>query len=205
MATCICTQTIVRKYDASGVEHDTEHGIRIDKLAYTVLEVKLSKRNYDHQDGCPMLLEPVKLINLREFLKDTSHKGNGTYKGAFAFTITKSPHDLLEIDDMLEAVRKIMSQKSCPVARYAWYLEDKGKDDNGIPLHPHIHGMYETLTHGRIEKKHWKRAWPIWDESTKMGQGFRGGYHRPVRVEESYDQYMKKDNGVGGQYDPTKI
>lgn len=125
-----------------------------------------------------------------------SHIGNGKPKGAFAFTLTKSPEDALSIGDMLCAVRKVMQQKSCPVKRYAWYYEDKGRDENGDPIHPHIHGLYETDSGGRIERKHWKRAWSIWDESKPIGAGFRGGYHRPVRSEEGYGDYIKKDGGM---------
>jgi len=124
-----------------------------------------------------------------------THKGNGAPLGAFAFTLTKSPMDDLTEFDMIRAVRKIMSQKSCPVVRYAWYLEYKENN-----THPHIHGMYETVSLGRIEKKHWKRAWPIWDENHKLGNGFRGGYHRPVRVEEIYKDYIQKDKGRNEWY-----
>lgn len=124
-------------------------------------------------------------------------QGNGKYLGAWAFTLTMSPKDGLTIGDMLTAVRKVMKQKSNIVKRYAWYYEDKGRDDNGDAIHPHIHGMYETVTGGRIEKKHFKRAWSIWGEGGKpMGAGFRGGYHRPVRNEERYEDYMKKDGGM---------
>lgn len=122
--------------------------------------------------------------------------GNGAPSGAFAFTLTKSPKDPLTVGDMLTAVRKIMSQKSCKVVKYAWYYEDKGRDDNGDPIHPHIHGMYETETGGRIESKHFKRAWPVWDPSKPMGAGFQGGYHRPVRSDEGYLNYIKKDGGM---------
>lgn len=122
--------------------------------------------------------------------------GNGAPSGAFAFTLTKSDKDPLTVGDMLAAVRKIMSQKSCPVVKYAWYYEDKGRDENGDPIHPHIHGMYETESGGVIEKKHWKRAWSIWDPSKPIGAGFRGGYHRPVKSEEKYTDYMKKDGGM---------
>jgi len=121
-----------------------------------------------------------------------THQGNGTHQGAFAFTLTKSPDDQLTEFDMIKAVRKVMSQKSCPVSRYAWYLEYGDPEEK---THPHIHGLYETQTQGRIEAKHFKRAWPIWDEKHKLGHGFRGGYHRPVRTEEGYEQYIKKDAG----------
>lgn len=126
-----------------------------------------------------------------------SHEGNGAYQGAFAFTLTKSPEDNLTEFDMIKSVRKIMSQKSCPVKRYAWYLE---YGDNEEKTHPHIHGLYETESQGRIEAKHWKRAWPIWDEKTKLGRGHRGGYHRPIRSEEGYADYIKKDAGKNEWY-----
>ena len=124
-------------------------------------------------------------------------QGNGVYQGAFAFTLTKSPKDTKTVADMLSAVRKVMSQKTTPVVKYAWYYEDKGRDDNGDPLHPHIHGMYETQTGGMIPTRQWQRAWSLWDPDGKaMGQGFRGGYHRPVKFEEAYDEYIKKDGGM---------
>jgi len=122
-----------------------------------------------------------------------SHTGNGCYQGQFAFTLTKSPSDDMTEEDMIKAVRKVMSQKSCPVKKYAWYLE-YGDDEK--KEHPHIHGMYETESLGRIETKQWKRAWPIWDPKHKLGKGFRGGYHRPVRDAESYSDYIKKDKGL---------
>jgi len=125
------------------------------------------------------------------------HTGNGTYSGPFAFTLTKSPKDDLTVADMLSAVEKVMNQKSCPVTQYAWYLEYKGVDEDGLPAHPHIHGMYETESQGRIEAKHFKRAWPIWKESVELGRGHRGGYHAPVRAEEGYKDYIAKDGGIG--------
>lgn len=115
------------------------------------------------------------------------------YKGPFAFTLTMSPKDGLTEEDLVSAVRKVMSQQSCPVSKYAWYLEYGNKETKE---HPHIHGMYETFSGGRIEKKYWKRAWKIWDERTALGAGFRGGYHRPVRSEERYSDYIKKDGGL---------
>jgi len=123
-------------------------------------------------------------------------EGNGAPKGAFAFTLTKSPKDPLTIGDMLTAVRKVMNQKSCPVAQYAWYYEDKGRDENGDAIHPHIHGMYETQSGGRIEAKHWLRAWSVWNEKKPFGAGFQGGYHRPVKHEEAYSNYIKEDGGM---------
>jgi len=121
-----------------------------------------------------------------------THQGNGVYQGQFAFTLTKAPDDQLTEFDMIKAVRKVMSQQSCPVKKYAWYLE---YGDEELKQHPHIHGMYETETGGMIETKHWKRAWSIWNPKVKLGRGFRGGYHRPVRSEEGYSDYIKKDAG----------
>jgi len=205
MASCSCTRKIVRYFDLSGIQVDNEFGIQISQISKITNEIVLSPRSYDHQETCLMVHMLPKAIDLSEFpKKNTSHKGNGKYKGPFAFTITKSPKDSFTVADMLIAARKIMNQKSCPVARYAWHYEDKGRDDNGDPLHPHIHGMYETNTLGRIEAKYWKRVWPIWDETIKCGVGFRGGYHREVMSEDSYDKYIKKDGGMGESFPPDK-
>jgi len=133
---------------------------------------------------------------------DKTHIGNGAYQGAFAFTFTKSPKDDLTVHQMITAAEKLMNQKSCPVKKFAWYLEHKPTLDDS-EAHPHIHGMYETADGKRIESKHFKRAWPIWGEHAKdengklirLGAGFRGGYHRPVRSEEKYKDYIRKDGG----------
>lgn len=129
-----------------------------------------------------------------------SHKGNGAPQGQFAFTITASPADKLSKDDMVNAVRKVMAQKSCPVKYYAWYLEYGDMENE---THPHIHGMYETESGGRIEAKHFKRAWKIWDEKQRLGAGFRGGYHRPVRDSEAYADYIKKYDLEHDSYLPS--
>ena len=188
-----------------------------DVLGYKSIEdmkQELSKPKYYHCYLCKDLSEKQdRAISVEQFDKITeeinkqnkicfpkeTHKGNGVPKGAFAFTLTQSPKDELTQDDMIAAVRKIMSQKSCPVKKYAWYLEKAGES------HYHIHGMYETFTEGRIEKKHFKRAWPIWgeDKKNKLGAGFRGGYHRPVRAEEAYSEYISKDGGLSECSIPT--
>lgn len=126
-----------------------------------------------------------------------THKGNGVYKGAYAFTLTKSPKDDLTEQQMIEAANKLMTQKSCPVKKFAWYQEKAGEE------HVHIHGMYETFSEGRIEAKHFKRAWPIWNEKQKLGMGFRGGYHRPIRAEEAYSEYISKEHGIGATNVPV--
>ena len=130
--------------------------------------------------------------HLKKCQRDTSHVGNGTYNGPFAFTLTKSPEDPLTTHDMIKAAQKLMNQKSNPVVKYAWNLEYGANQDN-----PHIHGMYETKTGGRIERKHFMRAWNIWDERTAQGAGFRGGYHRPVRHDECYLNYIAKEGNIG--------
>lgn len=119
---------------------------------------------------------------------------NGKYNGPFAFTMTMSPSDGLSEDEMMDSCRKIMEQKSQPVKKFAWYLEYK---DAEAKSHPHIHGMYETENGRRIEKKHWQRRWKIWDESIPLGAGFRGGYHRPIRSDEAYSQYIRKGYAFG--------
>lgn len=120
-----------------------------------------------------------------------ARKGNGTHNGLWAFTLTCSPNDGYTDQDLLAAARKVMSQQTNPVKRFAWYLEYKEEG-----RHPHIHGIYETDTGGRIEAKQFKRAWPVWNESKRLGQGHRGGYHRPVSDEHDYRCYIGKDAGV---------
>lgn len=119
------------------------------------------------------------------------HVGNGKPKGMFAFTITASDSDGKNKYDMMDAVRKIMKQKTCPVEKYIWYLEEK---EDG--RHPHIHGVYRTANNGQIHTKVFKRYWPIWDPEVKLGAGFRGGYHKPVDSELSYVEYIEKDEGI---------
>lgn len=157
-------------------------------------------RNYHTSGNMGGVTLPGKCLSFEaaEFARWVEHakthrerKGNGKPQGAFAFTLTMSPADNLTAADLVLAVRKIMSQKSMPVKRYAWAYEDKGDGK-----HPHIHGMYETETGQRIHTKFWKRAWKIWDETKPMGQGHRGGYHRPVLDEDSYKDYIGKDGGL---------
>lgn len=190
-----CNITAVGTCDALCWLHCSfSQGISTRQLSL-ITELKLSgsemKRQFDKLEN-ERIEHAVSVHNMPDNRTKKTHSGNGAFQGAFAFTLTKSPDDQYTEFDMVKAVRKVMSQKSCPVKRYAWYLE---YGDSEKQTHPHIHGLYETETSGRIEAKHFKRAWPIWDEKTKLGRGHRGGYHRPVRSEEGYTDYIKKDAG----------
>lgn len=137
-------------------------------------------------------------VECHGYINHKTHTGNGTHLGAWAFTMTYSPvQDALKEEDLLKAVNKVMNQKSIPVKSFCWYLEYGDPETKG---HPHIHGMYETANGGRIEAKHFKRAWPIWNEKQRQGFGFRGGYHRPVRDSENYSVYIAKCDGVHEKY-----
>lgn len=163
----------------------TKVGDRVEIKSFDLLYSHFYQSHYDS------LSDYMKKVckTADDKMNGRSHKGNGMYQGAFAFTLTMSPEDGLTEEDMVCAVQKIMAQESCPVKKFAWYLEYvDGK-------HPHIHGLYETESGGRIESKHFRRAWPIWNEKKKLGFGFRGGYHRPVKLDESYYQYISKDGG----------
>lgn len=193
---CKCVRLETIFYDASGNEWDGDELEAFYRPGWTWKRVaKPDDRSFDHQDQCPLqrYIPPFPEL-MQPRLK---HEGNGTHKGAFAFTLTKSPKDSVTVGEMIAAVKKLMTQQSCRVKKYAWYLEYKGTDDAGLPNHPHIHGMYETETGGRIEAKHFKRAWPLWDEKVRLGQGFRGGFHAPVKDETQYSEYIKKDGGIG--------
>lgn len=120
-----------------------------------------------------------------------THKGNGKPNGLFAGTLTVASSDDISEADLLASIRKIFSQKTCPVKRYAWYLEytEAGK--------PHIHFLYETEKGGRIHAKVFMRYHKTWDESVKLGKGHRGGYHKLVDSEIAYGEYIAKDGGIG--------
>lgn len=117
------------------------------------------------------------------------HEGNGKPKGLFAGTLTMSPTDPENENTMINAMRKIFNQETCPVKKYAWYLEYQ---QNGLP---HVHFIYETVSSGRIHQKVFKRYWKMWDENKKQGQGFRGGYHKVVDSTTAYLEYIAKDEG----------
>lgn len=117
---------------------------------------------------------------------------NNKPKGLFAGTLTMRPDESTE-EEMIKAINKIFSQKTCPLKKYAWYLE---YTQNGTP---HIHFCYETETGGRIHQKVFKRYWD-WDESVKCGAGHRGGYHKACDSETAYLEYISKESGQNKVY-----
>ena len=123
----------------------------------------------------------------------TTHTGNGTHQGWFAGTLTMSPDDGKTEDDMVIAIEKIMKQQTCPVDKYAWYVE---YTKAGLA---HIHFIYITPGGTRIHKKVFQRYW-MWEEprNNVKGAGFRGGYHKPVDSLVAYKEYISKDSGKHG-------
>jgi len=121
--------------------------------------------------------------------KPKHHKGNGRPKGTWAGTLTMSPSDPYNEEDMVQAIRKLFKQETCPVEKYAWYVE---RTENDLP---HIHFIYRTPDGGRIHAKVFKRVWKIWNEDIKLGAGHKGGYHRMVSDEDAYLKYIAKDKG----------
>lgn len=79
-----------------------------------------------------------------------SHVGNGKPQGIFAGTLTMSDKDDTNENEMCIAITKIMTQKTVPVKKYAWYLE---YTKNELP---HIHFIYATESGGRIHQKIFK-------------------------------------------------
>lgn len=135
-----------------------------------------SKAWKDYMTNCPLRRKVI------------THKGNGTHQGLYAGTLTMSPDWGKTEEDIVHAIEKIMAQKTCPVSKYAWYLE---YTENGTP---HVHFIYETEGKGRIHQKVFKRYWE-WDESVHVGKGHKGGYHKPVKSEVAYQEYISKDEG----------
>lgn len=121
----------------------------------------------------------------------TTHSGNGVHQGLFAGTLTMSPDDKYNEEDMVGAIRKIFAQQTVPVKKWAWYRE---YTKNGTP---HIHFVYETESGGRIHKKIFQRYWKLWDEPrNQTGRGgFPGGYHSPAKSPTAYIEYISKDSG----------
>lgn len=135
--------------------------------------------------------DPIRDIPHKVNEPDTSHKGNGAHQGLFVGTLTMSPNDPYNEEEMVSAMNKIFKQNTVPVKNWAWYRE---YTKNGTP---HIHFAYETESGGRIHKKIFQRYWKIWDEPrNQTGRaGFPGGYHSPAKSETAYLEYMSKDGG----------
>lgn len=192
---CACVRKVLRIFDPSGNEREE---LPVGVIGWSLRsETLVDTRAYNHQLSCPLarwvppfFVPPVKT--------GRTHVGNGAYKGPFAFTLTMSPQWGLTKYDMIKAAQKLMSQKSQPVKKFAWYLEYGNEEKQE---HPHIHGMYETDNGRRIEMKHFRRAWEHWSEEDTRGQGFQGGYHRPVKDDENYTKYIKKQGGIGESSD----
>lgn len=198
---CICLVRSQQVYDPSGNLWDGDEDLTYEMMqrGWTWKTVMIPKyTTLGHNVSCPVSRYVPPFINPEDFKVRRTHVGNGAYKGPFAFTLTMSPKWGLTTADMIKAAQKLMSQKSQPVKKYAWYLE-YGKPETFE--HPHIHGMYETDTGRRIEMKHFVRAWKNWDEATEYGQGFKGGYHREVKADEAYSKYIKKQGGIGESSD----
>lgn len=116
-------------------------------------------------------------------------EGNGTPVGIFAGTLTMSPAWGKTEDDIIKAIKKIMTQQTCPVKKYRWYLEYTKANV------PHIHFIYETNSGGRIHTKVFKRYW-TWEEprNNRSRNGFTGGYHYHCDSETAYLEYIAKDD-----------
>jgi len=196
---CMVRQQLI--FDPSGNQWDGDEDLTYELMArgWTWKMVMVPKQaNYNHNITCPVAKWIPPFIDPEDYKPRRTHQGNGAYKGPFAFTLTMSPKWGLTTADMIKAAQKLMSQKSQPVKKYAWYLE-YGKPETFE--HPHIHGMYETDNGRRIETKHFVRAWKNWSEDDKRGQGHVGGYHREVKADEAYSNYIKKQGGIGESSD----
>ena len=124
--------------------------------------------------------------------KKKHHEGNGKPKGIFAGTLTMGTTTPENEETMVTAIKKIMSQQTCPVKKYKWYVE---YTERGLP---HVHFVYETEQGGRIHAKIFMRYWKLWDEKERHGKGFQGGYHKEVLSETAYEEYISKDGGRSG-------
>ena len=97
-------------------------------------------------------------------IKPKHHQGNGRHNGSFAGTLTMSWDWNENEDTMVEAIKSILYQDTCPVKKFRWNLE-YCKDGK-----PHIHFIYETKTGGRIHRRIFKRYWTYWSEKRRYGR-----------------------------------
>ena len=189
---CSCMVRSQHVFDPSGNLWDGDEDLTYELMrrGWTWKMVMVPKYDdKDHDFKCPVSKWVPPFINPEDYKPRRTHTGNGSYKGPWAFTLTMSPEWGLTTADMIKAAQQIMAQKSQPLKKFAWYLE-YGKPDTFE--HPHIHGMYETETGVRLEQRVWMRRWKKWNEKIPRGQGFQGGYHREVKADEAYSNYIKK-------------
>jgi len=135
--------------------------------------------------------EEARFIASKSPAKNPRCKSEGT---EYAFTLTMPP-DYQPANPVEQVAKKILeyglTNKPYEKAdKYAYVLEHTEKGT------PHIHGIYSTKSGRRIAAKYFARYWPLWDEKKRMGQGFQGGYHGPVRHGESYTGYLEKEGVV---------
>lgn len=57
----------------------------------------------------------------------------------------------------------------------------------------HVHCYYELDGGHKITDKNFKRAWPHWRPSKKLGTGHQGGHHANVRGKSDFFGYIEKD------------
>lgn len=112
----------------------------------------------------------------------------------YAFTLTMPP-DMTPVKPLTEVAKSIMvhgltNKPYEKASHYAYVLEHTERGT------PHIHGVYKTPSGRRISGKYFKRYWPLWDETVKLGHGHKGGYHQKARHSESYAAYLEKEGVV---------
>jgi len=166
------------------------------------------------RDGLPCMMNDVSgceyCANLRTAIiasKSPAKNPRSKTEGQqYAFTLTL-PHGAQPVKPLLEVAKNIMefgitNSPSEKADKYAYVLEYTEKGT------PHIHGIYSTKSGRRIAAKYFARyhthdKWVkkiddphFWNEKMEMGQGHRGGYHKPVRHGESYTGYLEKEGVV---------
>lgn len=128
-------------------------------------------------------------IKKLEISKKRVHAGHEL--GPRAFTLTYSPKwgfTDLKARELLElAVDRLLTYYKNEIIEFH-VAGEVGK--NGLS---HIHGYYELFGGRKITDKNFKRAWQYWDPKTKVGDGFKGGYHRVCERKSDYLAYLAED------------
>lgn len=110
--------------------------------------------------------------------------------GAREFTLTYSP---AWFESDTEAQRVF----SLAIQRLTKYYKDEIIDfhavgEFGADGRSHVHGWYHLLGGLKITDKNFKRAYPRWNPRKKLGRGFEGGHHAPLKSVSNFSGYIEK-------------
>lgn len=128
----------------------------------------------------------------REHARATNKANAESKRGPWEFTLTYSPKEHgWNREEAKDAMRT-----ACE--RLIRYYREEVEEFHAVGElttsgQPHVHAWYKLDGGRRITTKSFKRAYPIWDEKRKLGNGHVGGHHAPVKRTSDFAGYIEKD------------